>query len=154
RLTESKPALDVARDLLQQWLTHPADAGIKLFTITRSLLFRQQNPALFRSGSYTPLFGSGKAAQHICAFARELTIGSRQNSAIVAVPRLSYTLAEHRLQPPVGDLWSETDISLPPRSATEFENIFTGEIVRATPSRTLLCQDIFSNFPIALLAAR
>jgi (1->4)-alpha-D-glucan 1-alpha-D-glucosylmutase len=140
--------------VLQQWLARPQDASLKLFTITQALRFRQQNPSLFRSGSYTPLFGSGKAAQHVCAFARELTAGSRQSCAIVAVPRLSYTLAERRLQPPTGDVWGETEISLPPRTATEFENVFTGEVVRATPSRALLCREVFANFPIALLSTR
>lgn len=153
-LSDSKPPLELVTSLLQQWGARPEDATIKLFTITRALAFRQQNAALFRGGSYTPLFGSGRAAQHVCAFARELLNGLRHNAAIIAVPRLSYTLAEHRLEPPIGALWRETEISLPPRSPNEFENVFTGEIVRVTGSRTLLCSEVFRDFPIALLTTR
>ncbi|HZU21653.1 MAG TPA: malto-oligosyltrehalose synthase, partial [Terriglobales bacterium] len=148
----SRPPLDAAKAVLQQWLAQPEDGGIKLFTIAGALKFREQNHGVFRTGSYTPLFANGRHAQHVCAFMREQVTGSRHASALVAVPRLSYTLAQGEMRLPVGEMWGETELALPPRAATEFENVFTGEIVRATAGRALLCREVFANFPVALLS--
>ena len=74
--------------------------------------------------------------------------------AITAVPRLSYTLVAGRMAPPVGDVWQQTELVLPPRAPNEFINLFTGEQVRSNSSRTLLCREVFARFPVALLASR
>ena len=73
---------------------------------------------------------------------------------LIAVPRLSYTLMQGLIAPPVGDVWGDTELSLPPRSANEFENLFTGEMIRAGANRSLLCRELLSHFPVALLASR
>jgi (1->4)-alpha-D-glucan 1-alpha-D-glucosylmutase len=148
------PSPETAAELLGRFVADRTDGAIKLFTILRGLRFRQENGTLFRSGSYVPLFATGPAAQHVCAFARELNAGSRHSTAIVVVPRLSYTLMQRRIQAPIGDVWGETEITLPPRSANEFENIFTGTVVRANTNRSLLCREVFAQFPVALLTTK
>ncbi|HKD92309.1 MAG TPA: malto-oligosyltrehalose synthase, partial [Terriglobales bacterium] len=154
RLTQEKPLRDLATEILQGFVDDSSQATIKLFTTTRALAFRRQNPAVFRSGNYLPLFATGAAAQHLCTFAREFTGGSRHTMVLIAVPRLSYTLMQGFIAPPVGDAWGDTELSLPPRSANEFENIFTGEMIRPGANRSLLCRELLAHFPVALLASR
>lgn len=156
RLSAGKEPLEAAIALMRGLAA--GDAGnvnaAKLFVITRALAFRQQNPGLFRSGGYTPLFANGRAAQHICAFSRELVIGSARQASIVAVPRLACTLMQKRLDLPLGEAWGQAEIMLPPRAATEYENVFTGATVRANANRSLACREVFPHFPVALLATQ
>jgi (1->4)-alpha-D-glucan 1-alpha-D-glucosylmutase len=154
RLQDEKSPCEVAKELLQEFVADNGNAAIKLFVTSGALAFRQQNPALFRNGSYVPLFATGAAAQHLCAFARELNIGSKHATCVVAVPRLSYTLMQGRIAAPVRDIWGETELTLPPRSSNEFENVFTGETLRAGSNRSLLCRELFAHFPVALLTTR
>jgi hypothetical protein len=45
-------------------------------------------------------------------------------------------------------------LGLPPRAPSEFENVLTGEVLRATPARSLLCSELFATLPVALLSSR
>ena len=83
------------------------------------------------------------------AFARE----HHNQVAIVAAPRLSYTLAGGVIRPPLAGLWETTELPVPPRTAEFLENIFTGEKVRVSAQRTLLCSEVFAHFPVALLVS-
>ncbi|MBV8207707.1 MAG: malto-oligosyltrehalose synthase [Acidobacteria bacterium] len=147
----SQPPRELAARLLELWRANPDDAGIKMFVIMRALAFRHANQGLFRRGAYIPLFATGAAAEHVCAFLRELTIGSRRSAAIVVVPRLACTLLQKKKAPPLGDAWGDTEITLPPRSPNEFQNVFTGEALRANANRGLACREVFATFPVALL---
>jgi maltooligosyltrehalose synthase len=83
------------------------------------------------------------------AFARE----HLHQVAIVAVPRLSYSLAGGAVRAPLAGLWETTEIPVPPRTSEFLENVFTGEKIRVTAQRTLLCSEIFAHFPVALLVS-
>ena len=74
--------------------------------------------------------------------------------AVVAVPRLSYTLMNGAERPPLGDAWGDAELELPPHPSREFENIFTGEIYQTSAALTLLCREVFARFPVALLVSR
>ena len=128
----------------------PTQAAAKLWLTTRALQFRRENVETFRSGRYVPLFASGSHAAHICSFARE----HRRQIVIVAVPRLSYTLMRGRMAPPLGNVWEESELVLPPRAPAEFTNVLSGEQVRAGSNRSLLCRELFPRFPAALLTSR
>jgi len=154
RFTEEKSPRDLATEILREFVEDRSKAVIKVFTPARTLAFRQRNPAIFHSGNYVPLFATGSAAQHLCAFAREHTAGSRHTMAIIAVPRLSYTLVQGNIAVPLGESWGDTELAVPPRSANEFENLFTGEMIRVGANRSLLCRELFAHFPVALLANR
>ena len=111
------------------------------------LRLRRDRRELFHSGSYVPLHANGPKRDRVVAFGRE----HHSEVAIIAVPRLSYTLAGGSMQPPLRDLWSTTELPVPSRASEFMENVFTGEKIRVTPGRTLLCRELFAHFPVALL---
>jgi (1->4)-alpha-D-glucan 1-alpha-D-glucosylmutase len=124
------------------------DGRIKLWTTQRALCFRREHAQLFQTGTYHPVNAQGEHQSHVLAFTRE----QRGQLAVVAVPRFSSILAHGEERPPLGDLWQDTTITLP-RASSEFLNVFTGEVVATTASRTLACSEVFAQFPVALLAA-
>jgi (1->4)-alpha-D-glucan 1-alpha-D-glucosylmutase len=124
-----------------------SDGRIKLWTTMQALRARREHRELFHAGSYTPLYGLGTKREHMVAFAREHQGGV----AIVAVPRLSFTFAGGAVRPPLGELWEDTVLPVPPQAAEFMDAVFTGEKIRVTPERTLLGREIFAHFPVALL---
>jgi (1->4)-alpha-D-glucan 1-alpha-D-glucosylmutase len=143
RRAESGDLLSFCADLLQNY----QDGRIKLWTTMQALRLRRDRRELFHSGNYTPLYASGPKRDHLVAFARE----NHSEVAIVATPRLSYALAGGSMQPPLGDIWGATELPVPSRASEFMENVFTGERMRVTPGRTLLCRELFAHFPVALL---
>lgn len=123
------------------------DSRIKLWTTMQALRMRRDRRELFHAGKYTPLSGSGPKSEHLVAFARE----HEGQVAIVAVPRFSYLLAGGTMRHPLGDLWNTTELPVPAHTAEFLDNVFTGEKVKVTPHRTLLCRELFAHFPVALL---
>ena len=70
---------------------------------------------------------------------------------ITAVPRLSYTLMKGKEAPPLGAIWGDSEIALPPEAiGRRLHNVFTGESL--TAGESILCREVFANFPVALLA--
>ena len=123
---------------------------MKLWTTLRTLSFRREHEHLFRLGTYVPLSSTAEKQSHLISFARI----HQDEVAIAVVPRLPYTLVKGRLQPPLGDLWNNTELVLPPEAAgARLLNIFTGEVLSSNNGRTLPCRNIFANFPVALLAS-
>jgi (1->4)-alpha-D-glucan 1-alpha-D-glucosylmutase len=145
RRAESGDLLSLCAELLSSY----QDGRIKLWTTMQALRLRRDRRELFHSGKYTPLYGAGSKRDHIVAFARE----NHSQVAIVAVPRLSYTLAGGALRPPVGDVWEQTELPVPSRTPEFLDNVFTGEKIKVTPGRTLLCDELFAHFPVALLVS-
>ena len=141
---------DDAGELLGELLRDYHDGRVKLWTTMRALAFRREHKELFSAGAYRPLYGSGEKAEHLIAFLRT----HERDSALVAVPRFSYTLMRGEMRPPLGDVWGEAELALPPGAPQEFENVLTGELVRQTPARSLLCRELFARFPVALLRGR
>jgi (1->4)-alpha-D-glucan 1-alpha-D-glucosylmutase len=113
----------------------------------QALRLRRDRRELFHPGRYRPLNAVGPKQQHVVGFARE----HNNQVAIVAVPRLSYTLAGGAMRAPLGDLWSSTELPVPPRTAEFLENVFTGEKIKVSANRSLLCHELFAHFPVALL---
>lgn len=145
RRAESGDLLSLCAELL----TNYQDGRIKLWTTMQALRLRRDRRELFHSGKYTPLYGAGAKHDHVVAFARE----NHSQVAIVAVPRLSYTLAGGALRPPLGDVWDETELPVPSKTPEFLDNVFTGEKIKVTPGRTLLCHELFAHFPVALLVS-
>lgn len=143
RRAESGDLVSLCDELVQNY----QDGRIKLWTTMQALRLRRDRRELFHARDYTPLLATGPQRDHVVAFARE----NQSEVAITAVPRLSCTLAGGALRPPQGDLWSTTELPVPSRSPEFLENVFTGEKIKVTPRRTLLCSEVFAHFPIALL---
>jgi (1->4)-alpha-D-glucan 1-alpha-D-glucosylmutase len=125
------------------------DGRAKLWTTMRSLNFRREHAALFQSGAYVPLYASLEKAGHVIAFARELD----GESAVTAAPRFAYTLMKGELRPPLGDVWGDTEIAVT-RASADYENVLTGEKLKSSHTRALLCREVFARFPVAMLVAR
>jgi (1->4)-alpha-D-glucan 1-alpha-D-glucosylmutase len=134
---------ELCRELMQNY----QDGRIKLWTTALALRLRRDHRELFHSGRYIPLQAHGAKRDNLVAFARE-----RENEvAIIAVPRLAYTLAKGQLQPPTGDIWDNTELAVTGGTPEFLQNVFTGEKIRVTPNRTVLCRELFQHFPVALL---
>ena len=140
------------RSLVSEFLASYQDGRLKFWTVMGALGARRTHAELFRSGSYLPLYGVGKFREYVAGFARfnERT----RESAISVVPRLSHTLMRGEMKPPLGDVWADTEVALPPGVEGEFVNLYTGEVLRTSATRTLLCREVFATFPAALLISR
>ena len=136
--------------LCQELLAEYQDGRIKLWTTMRAMRFRREHPDLFRSGSYVPLGAVGEHREHLVAFARSY----KDQRAVVAVPRLAYTMMKGRMQPPVGEGWGNTELELPPEvSNLSLVNVFTGEVMAPRNGRPIPAREIFGAFPVAILAS-
>ncbi|MGA8875406.1 MAG: malto-oligosyltrehalose synthase [Candidatus Korobacteraceae bacterium] len=123
------------------------DGRIKLWVTMRALNFRRDHSELFRLGRYLPLEASRGKEEHVVAFARQ----HAGQMSITAVPRLSLTLMKGHEEPPIGTVWSDTELLLPPQAAGKrWRNILTDEVL--TGGQSLLCREVFASFPVALLA--
>jgi (1->4)-alpha-D-glucan 1-alpha-D-glucosylmutase len=140
--SETKPLTEVCDDLLQ----NAGDGRLKLWVTMRALNFRREHDDLYRSGSYVPLHVTRGREEHVVAFARH----HAGEIAITAVPRFAYTLMRGKEEPPLGSVWGDAELALPPGfMGMRLRNVFTGEQHHAGSS--LLCREIFGSFPVALL---
>jgi (1->4)-alpha-D-glucan 1-alpha-D-glucosylmutase len=113
-----------------------SDEGLpKLWTIHRTLAFRQAHPEIFDTGSYLPLPATGNKAQHVLAFTRAAV---NAGTTLTIVPCLVLGLA--------GD-WEDTALEIPPGN---WQNLLTGDVVSGG-RRTLA--ELLRRFPVALFAA-
>jgi len=132
----------ICRELLHDY----RDGRIKLWVTMRTLNFRRDQSELFARGQYLPLEVRGKG-DHVVAFARR----HAGEISITAVPRLSLTLMKGHEEPPIGSVWGDTELLLPPPAAGKrWRNILTDEVL--TGGQSLLCREVFASFPVALLA--
>jgi (1->4)-alpha-D-glucan 1-alpha-D-glucosylmutase len=143
RRTEAGDLPRLRTELLNEF----QDGRIKMWTTMQALRLRRDRREIFHGGSYTPLHANGSKREHVVGFARE----HNGQVAIVAAPRLSFTLAGGAIRPPLGELWDDTEIPVPAQTTEFVENVFTGEKIKVTPGRTLLCREVLAHFPVALL---
>jgi (1->4)-alpha-D-glucan 1-alpha-D-glucosylmutase len=133
-------------ELCQELLRNYRDGGTKLWVTMRALNFRRDHPNLFQQGNYLPLQAMHGREEHVVAFARV----HESEVAIVAAPRLSYTMMKGREEPPLGAAWGDSELPLPPPAVGKrLRNIFTGEVLTAGSS--ISCRELFARFPVALL---
>jgi len=122
-----------------------ADGRAKLLLIRRALELRRANPDLFAYGTYLPLRVAGPRSAHLIAFMR------RRNgrAAIALAPRLYARLDGT-------DRWGDTRVEIPRRMRlSSMTNVLDGTAVPIHESggrQVLTAAEIFSSFPVALLA--
>jgi (1->4)-alpha-D-glucan 1-alpha-D-glucosylmutase len=134
-------AAEVTRDI--------ADGAIKLWTTAQVLRLRRAEHALFRHGSYTPLYGAGAAEQHVIAHARQHRNSEHSDkTVIVAVPRFACSLMRGEVALPLGNAWKDGSLALPSEFHGTYRNIFTGEMVNAEAELPLA--QVFASFPVAV----
>ena len=129
-------AAEVTRDI--------ADGAIKLWTTAQVLRLRRAEHALFRHGSYLPLYVAGNGEQHVIAYARSY----EDKTVLVAAPRFACTLMHGEVALPLGDAWKDWSLSLPSELHRTYRNIFTDAVVRAEGAIPL--GQIFESFPVAV----
>jgi (1->4)-alpha-D-glucan 1-alpha-D-glucosylmutase len=140
---------ELCRELLAQW----TDGRLKLWTTHRALRMRGEAGELFRHGDYMPVVAEGERREHVVAFTRR----HEQAVALVAVPRLNFTLLNGELRLARAEDWGTTRLLVPQEfSGRQFRNALTGESVTVGSSQSngeLLCSEVFASFPVALLIA-
>jgi (1->4)-alpha-D-glucan 1-alpha-D-glucosylmutase len=129
-------AAEVTRDI--------ADGAIKMWTTAQLLRLRRAEHALFRHGSYLPLYVAGTGEQHVIAYARSY----EDKTVLVAVPRFACTLMHGEVALPLGDAWKDWSLSLPSELHRVYRNIFTDAVVSAEAAIPLA--QIFESFPVAV----
>ncbi len=140
------------RPLVRTLLAERLDGRIKLYTMMRSLKFRQDNRSLFQQGEYIPLDGHGTGQEHLYAFARL----HAEQAVVTVVPRLVASLTGDAMKPPVGsDVWRDTYVTVPSwRPRSPYCNVFTGERLssQTVGDRQMLpVADVLCEHPVALL---
>ncbi len=122
--------------LRANWQETWRNGAVKLHVTRVALLHRAAAPALFARGTYEPLVGG----KNLVAFARAHE-GAR---LVCVVPRFAWSLARGQPAWPLGEVWGEQTLTLPPG---EYENAFTAE---RSGGRVAL-RDLFATFPLAWL---
>jgi (1->4)-alpha-D-glucan 1-alpha-D-glucosylmutase len=136
--------------LARSLLDSASDGCVKLYVILRALELRRAEPELFAHGRYEPLEATGSRSEHVIAYARAL--GSRR--IVVVAPRLALRLSGGRQEPPLGAVWEDTSLALPPAANGHYRNLLTGErvvAVKRAADSALPLADVFQRFPLALL---
>jgi (1->4)-alpha-D-glucan 1-alpha-D-glucosylmutase len=144
--------------LLARLLQDRTNGGIKQFVTMLGLRFRRSCPELFLNGDYIPLETTGIYADRVVAFSRSY----HEQSLIVIAPRLTVKVTGFGGQPPVGEVWQDTALILPPAQVMnppnqwQFRDLFslhslTGEMQQNANPGTLRISQVLSHFPVALL---
>ena len=143
-LDPCEPSSALCHELLDHW----TDGRLKLWTTHRALEARVAARDLFRHGDYTALTVEGERHEHVVAFARQ----HQGKTAIVAVPRLTFTMLNGEPRMARAEDWGATRIVAPEALARrQLKNALTGERVEVTGDYRVLCNEIFAGFPVALL---
>jgi (1->4)-alpha-D-glucan 1-alpha-D-glucosylmutase len=150
-LSEQTSALDTAtgesrQALLSEILEHRHDGRIKLLVTRLALHLRLDFAALFTEGDYVPLTVRGKHADCAVAVARQ----NGELFAIAVVPRLTVQLCGLGGSPPVGPIWGDTAIEIPPELRNRTLNdVFTHRPI-SLQADAIPVSELLSMFPVAL----
>lgn len=145
KLYEDKGAAAVCAEVLDNL----ADGHIKMWTMHRALNTRTSLHHVFRHGEYIPLNIEIEKQQFAIAFLRQDRV--TKESVLVIVPRFACTVAQGKLQPPIGDMWGKAILSLPAGTPGHFVNVFTDERIQADEAGRLKLRDLFAQYPVAML---
>ncbi|HEV2687314.1 MAG TPA: malto-oligosyltrehalose synthase [Bryobacteraceae bacterium] len=147
----TQAASDPAK-LLERLASNPCDGAIKLYITSRALQYRKMHRELFAQGSYVSLTAAGNRANNVIAFARSL-----DGHAVIALAGRFFLKLRNSHPRPVGDVWGNTSVVLPPEMAGErWHDVFTGQTiaVEQRDDRAVIpLAQAFSHCPVALLAS-
>ncbi len=136
---------------VRELLDTPEDSRIKLYVTWKLLNLRREHPALFRNGDYQALETSGRAAGHLCAYAR----ATESQELVVVAPRLLNKITGGGASRPVGEAWADTWLQAPAASqAGDYLNVLTGEPIKAqlrAEASAFAVSEIFEHLPVAVL---
>jgi (1->4)-alpha-D-glucan 1-alpha-D-glucosylmutase len=137
--------------LCRQLLGRAESGEVKLYLIHQALQYRRRQTDLFASGTYRPLPAAGSQRDHVFAFGRLW----KDQSVLVVVPRLGWTLAGGReVWPLGGKAWGDASLVLPVEIGRgQYRNILTGEThdLEVSGGSGPALGAILAEFPVALL---
>ncbi|WP_326542516.1 malto-oligosyltrehalose synthase [Pseudorhodoferax sp.] len=132
----------------------PADGRLKLWATWRLLALRREDPALLRDGDYIPLKATGRAREHLVAYARRTPEGL----LVVLAARLFARLLRSADAAPVGEAcWGDASVDLTPAfkgwngSAGDVTALeLLGHVQRRLPRGPLRLADALQALPVAV----
>ena len=146
RLLDELDACDADRAGLAAKLSAwPEDVRSKLHVLRTALAARRQYPELF-AGGYQPLLATGTYADHVVAFARV----ARGSLAVTIVPRRTLGISP-RGEAPVGPLWRDTAVILPPASGSFVDAVTGARVTVAAGGGAMALGHLLGTFPLALI---
>ena len=134
-----------AAELMSSW----RDGRVKQAVIRAALRLRREQPELFAKGRYLPLTATGERASHVLTFARV----TDSATAIVVVPRLSWTLAGDGRIPLGSEVWGATALQLLSLGGGTLVDVLTGSKF-SDHGGLAPVGEVLSTLPVALLVAR
>jgi (1->4)-alpha-D-glucan 1-alpha-D-glucosylmutase len=145
-------ALPDRRPRLAEWLHGVADGRAKFWTLWRALDLRRTHEALLTHGDYLPLEPTGGRARHLVAFARQDADGL----VLLVAGRLTASLGLAAGEPPLGAVWGDTAVVLPPEidPGAGFDDAISGERHAPPAGRALAVSALLAHWPAALLVRR
>jgi (1->4)-alpha-D-glucan 1-alpha-D-glucosylmutase len=139
-----EPSIELCRELLENW----TDGRLKLWITHCTLQLRSEARELFRHGDYQPVSAEGDRAEHVIAFAR----GHQNHAALVAVPRLVFTMLNGEPRLPGLEDWGQTRLRAPQGlRSRRMHNPLTGASFEIQDDGGMLCSEVFAGFPVALM---
>lgn len=141
---------------------HPEDDRLKLFATWKLIELRRLHETLFVDGRYVPLATSGRAAEHIIAFAWQPASDRADGDdtrIVVIVPRfwgrLTRAAAIDRVVDCIGQgerVWADTTVELPAGFPKTFVNHLTGKRA-AAKSDLFRLKEVLDDFPIGVFVS-
>jgi len=133
---------------IDEMLRRASDGRAKLWVTWRALQLRRERPDLFTEGDYRPLKVSGARSGHVLAYARE-----RGGQWLVLVAaRLMASLGVPAGEPPIGPVWSDTQLPLPMLPAgCRLRDALSGAAFDVDPRRPLALAQVLARLPVAIL---
>lgn len=128
------------RNFLKYLIATQESGKIKLFLIHQLLKARQQHPELFNNGDYQPIEVAGKYRNNAIAWARNYN-----GRSIVAIAPRFLTQVVSPGQLPVGEVWNDTYLQLPPG------NWYNPLEDTTISGEKLALRDILVDFPVGFL---
>lgn len=125
-------------ELLRDW----KDGGVKVRLTAELLRFRREHLALFQGGDYEPLDAEGRFADRLVVFVRR----SERKALLAIVPRLTAALG----CPPLGLVWEDTAVTLPPARG-RWRDALTGEEWPA--DERVRMAELLEELPLAVLVS-
>lgn len=146
------PANPAVLDLIHDLLRTRRTGVIKLFCMLLGLRARRKYADVFEGGTYTPLAVSGKCADHLIAFHRQV----EGRDLVVVVPRFTVSLTGFGGPAPLGELWENTQVQLPQSCLPgPLRNLFTREtLIPSHHNGVLSASQLLHRFPVSILASR
>ncbi|MGA9326363.1 MAG: malto-oligosyltrehalose synthase [Salegentibacter sp.] len=133
---------------LKEFRRNYGNGKLKMYSLHKALMERRENQGLFEHGEYQPLKISGRKDEEFLAFARH----NEKQWYVVVIPVLVTEIFEEKEFKPFEKVMQNHWLSLPKGAPVKWENVFTGEKLKAEDS--FLLKDLFKEFPVAFLKAQ